>query len=67
MRRVRERIPEKKVTEEISALEPAIHVSIGRIEVRAVPDSTGGRRTKETSLVMGLDEYLRQRSKDTVR
>lgn len=67
MRRVRERIPEKKVTEAISALEPAIHVSIGRIEVRAVPDSTGGRRTKETSPVMGLDEYLRQRSKDTVR
>ncbi|KYC37279.1 hypothetical protein WA1_47550 [Scytonema hofmannii PCC 7110] len=41
---------------------PTIHVSIGRIEVRATPTSTQpSTRSRPTPSVMSLEEYLRQR------
>jgi len=44
--------------------EPEIHVSIGRIEVRAVNETPTARKTPpQSSAVMGLDEYLRQKTK----
>ncbi|PWU06706.1 MAG: hypothetical protein C5B51_11650 [Terriglobia bacterium] len=47
--------------------EPVIHVSIGRIEVRAVSDAPRSRAEKQTSAVMSLDEYLRSRERDAAR
>ena len=45
--------------------EPTIHVTIGRVEVRAVasPASDSGRRERTPSPVMSLDEYLRTRAR----
>jgi hypothetical protein len=44
--------------------EPTIQVTIGRVEVRAEPAETSNRRARQQpSPVMGLDEYLRHRSK----
>jgi hypothetical protein len=43
---------------------PAVHVSIGRIEVRAtpLPSAPQPRKRPSTPPVMSLDEYLRQRA-----
>jgi hypothetical protein len=45
--------------------EPAIHVTIGRVEVRAVSSSTSDNRRgdRAPSPVMSLDEYLRTRAR----
>jgi hypothetical protein len=45
--------------------EPAIHVTIGRVEVRAVssPASDSRRGERAPSPVMSLDEYLRMRAR----
>jgi hypothetical protein len=44
--------------------EPAVHVTIGRVEVRAVATSPAGNaRPERRSPVMGLDEYLRTRAR----
>jgi hypothetical protein len=44
--------------------EPTIQVTIGRVEVRAVPEQAGrARKERSPSPVMGLDEYLRRRVK----
>ena len=45
--------------------EPTIHVTIGRVEVRAVasPASDSGRIERTPSPVMSLDEYLRTRAR----
>jgi hypothetical protein len=43
-----------------TAPEPEIHVSIGRIEVRAVADAPASRRAQPATPVMGLEEYLRK-------
>jgi hypothetical protein len=44
--------------------DPVIHVSIGRIEVRAVEErETRARKSDAPSPVMPLDEYLRSRAK----
>jgi hypothetical protein len=44
--------------------EPAIHVTIGRVEVRAAAASTSdGTRPERPSPVMSLDEYLRTRTR----
>lgn len=45
------------------AAEPTIHVSIGRIDIRAETDAAPRRKSAETSPVMSLDEYLRSRAK----
>jgi hypothetical protein len=43
--------------------ETTIHVSIGRVEVRAVqPQAAPARREASRPAVMSLDEYLRSRS-----
>lgn len=43
---------------------PTIHVSIGRIEVRAsTPPAPASKKERPASPVMSLDEYLRQRSR----
>jgi hypothetical protein len=42
---------------------PSVHVTIGRIEIRAeTPAAAGGKVERTTSPVMGLDEYLRQKN-----
>jgi hypothetical protein len=41
--------------------EPSIHVSIGRIEIRAERESPPQRKPERSSPVMSLDEYLRQK------
>jgi hypothetical protein len=41
---------------------PTIHVTIGRIEIRATPPSAPPQRPRAAAPVMGLDEYLRQRN-----
>jgi hypothetical protein len=47
---------------EISASETIVNVSIGRIEVRAVPPkAVSPERARNTPHIMNLDEYLRQR------
>jgi hypothetical protein len=45
--------------------EPTIHVTIGRVEVRAIasPASDSARRERAPSPVMSLDEYLRTRAR----
>jgi hypothetical protein len=47
--------------------EPVIHVSIGRIEVRAVNEGQRTRTEKQASAVMSLDEYLRSRERGAAR
>jgi hypothetical protein len=42
--------------------EATIHVSIGRIEVRATPAPPARDRAQAASPVMGLEEYLRTRA-----
>jgi len=45
-------------------IEPTIHVTIGRIDVRAVaPTAPTHRRERDASPVMSLDEYLRTRAR----
>jgi hypothetical protein len=41
--------------------ESTIHVSIGRIDIRAEAEASPRRKSAETSPVMSLDEYLRSR------
>jgi hypothetical protein len=44
--------------------EPVIHVTIGRIEVRATPQPTDARKERAAAPpVMSLDQYLRSRAK----
>lgn len=43
--------------------EPTIHVSIGRIEIRAETEARPRRKQAEASPVMSLDDYLRSRAK----
>ena len=46
------------------AAEPTIHVTIGRVEVRAVtPPAPSSRKGRDASPVMSLDEYLRTRAR----
>lgn len=40
--------------------EPIVHVTIGRVEVRATPSSQTKRETPSKLPTMGLDEYLKQ-------
>ena len=47
--------------------EPVIHVSIGRIEVRAVSETPRARSEKQAIPVMSLEEYLRGRDKGAAR
>lgn len=42
--------------------EPTVHVTIGRIEVRAVSNDPPARRERKRSPQMTLEEYLRRRS-----
>jgi hypothetical protein len=43
--------------------EPSIHVTIGRIEIRAEREGTSPRKNERTpSSVMGLEEYLRRKN-----
>jgi hypothetical protein len=44
-----------------AAPEPTIHVSIGRIEVRATPHVAPPPPAAKIPAVMGLDDYLRRR------
>ena len=48
---------------EKKAGEPVIHVSIGRIEVRAAPTGAAPSRRHEAARPDSLDDYLRQRGK----
>jgi hypothetical protein len=45
------------------SLETVIHVTIGRIEVRATPETPPARKAHPAAPVTGLDEYLRSRAK----
>ena len=42
---------------------PTIHVTIGRVEVRATLPATSPRKQSPPAPLMGLDEYLRKRAK----
>lgn len=42
--------------------EPVVHVSIGRIEVRAAPAVTAAPRVRDAARPGSLDDYLRQRN-----
>jgi hypothetical protein len=42
--------------------QPTVHVTIGRIEVRAVQSSQSPARPRAATTVMNLDDYLRRRS-----
>ena len=46
-----------------STLAPTIQVTIGRVEVRAVPPPTSPPKRSSTSVAMTLDDYLRLRAK----
>ena len=54
--------PRKEVLLSGAAREQDIHVTIGRIEVRATPESAPARASRATSSVMSLDEYLQRRA-----
>jgi hypothetical protein len=44
--------------------EPTIHITIGRVEVRATQEAEPrGRKKEEPSRVMTLDEYLQKRAR----
>lgn len=43
--------------------EPVVHVSIGRLEVRAAPAAAAPPRRREEAQPSSLDDYLRQRGK----
>jgi hypothetical protein len=45
-----------------TAPEPSVHVTIGRIEVRATSEAKAAGPRRVASAVMSLDEYLRQRT-----
>ncbi|HYX53123.1 MAG TPA: hypothetical protein VE783_06710 [Candidatus Limnocylindrales bacterium] len=49
----------------VSAPEPVVHVTIGRIEIRAEHQPSPGRRSDRASSapVMGLEEYLRRKNR----
>ena len=58
-------IPTAPTREQAEPTPPAIHVTIGRVEVRATkpPPAVPTRRSRHTnSTVMSLDDYLRQRA-----
>jgi hypothetical protein len=46
-----------------AAVEPVVHVSIGRLEVRAAPAAAAPSRRREEPRPSSLDDYLRQRGK----
>jgi hypothetical protein len=46
-----------------AAADPVVEVSIGRIEVRAAVERGADRSVRQSSAVMGLDEYLRTRAR----
>jgi len=46
---------------------PAINVTIGRVEIRAVPPVTQPRTKPKTATVLSLEDYLRQRAKGVSR
>jgi len=46
-----------------SATEPVVHVSIGRLEVRAAPATAAPAQRREGPRPSSLDDYLRQRGK----
>lgn len=50
-----------------SAAEPDIHVTIGRIEVRASIENSPARPSRPASSAMSLDEYLRRRNQRGAR
>jgi hypothetical protein len=56
---VNEGIPPSRSSE----LAPSVHVTIGRIEVRAVQEQQPAPRQRGGSPVMSLDEYLRRRQR----
>lgn len=44
--------------------EPTIHITIGRVEVRATQEAEPrGRKKEEPSRVMTLEEYLQKRAR----
>jgi hypothetical protein len=47
--------------------QPTIHVTIGRIEVRAVQSSQSPARSRAATPVMNLDDYLKRRSEGGAR
>lgn len=51
----------RDVQVERDTIEPRIHISIGRIEVRAATASAPTRAPKREASILGLDEFLRQR------
>ena len=48
--------------EQATKPEPIIHVTIGRIEVRATPASSPPRKQTPAASMMSLEDYLRQRN-----
>ena len=46
----------------VPAAEPIVHVTIGRVEVRATTESPRAGKSRVPSPVMGLDEYLQRQS-----
>jgi hypothetical protein len=47
--------------------QPTIHVTIGRVEVRAVQSSPAQTKSRTATPVMNLDDYLRRRSQGNTR
>jgi hypothetical protein len=48
------------------AAEPVVHISIGRVEVKAVAETTAPRRPPQPKRpALSLDDYLRERSGGT--
>ena len=59
-------VQEMGARSESASNDPAIHITIGRLEVKAVPPppSPVRRKPKRHSSIMSLDEYLRRRANE---
>ncbi|MEK6406956.1 MAG: hypothetical protein AABN34_08340 [Acidobacteriota bacterium] len=60
--------PERLTLNRLGAYsQPTVHVTIGRIEVRAVQSSQSPAKPRATTPVMNLDDYLRRRNQGSAR
>jgi hypothetical protein len=57
------RLPVEPPQRAVPDPEPVVHITIGRVEVRAAAEAAPAqRRSPKRSMALGLDEYLRRKA-----